>query len=183
MPCFILTKHSSPKTKEQSIFNWDLYISIYCCVIYRAGASKLSVSMCGKHAGWFSVRWMWCYRSTKGLCCPIQQGIQTRISSQWMGLWLPLFCRQERLELSSTLCWLLHCVGPVCRASHCAFHFGIYRPTLHAYLSINPNGIWCKAAFPLQLTSHALQLRRYVFSAIFITLDYLYRLTVSVRVS
>lgn len=30
---------------------------------------------------------MWCYRSTKDLCCPIQQGIQARISRPWKGLW------------------------------------------------------------------------------------------------
>lgn len=43
--------------------------------------------MCGGHAGRLSVWWMWCYRSTKDLCCPIQQGIQDRISSPWRGLW------------------------------------------------------------------------------------------------
>lgn len=61
-----------------------------CCVVFRAcvlNLSKLSVSMCGGHAGRLSVWWMWCYRSTKDLCCPIQRGIQDRISSMWRGLW------------------------------------------------------------------------------------------------
>lgn len=112
----------------------NLTFIIYHCVIYRAGAqnrSNMSMSMCGGHAGRLSVWWMWCYRSTKDLCCPIQQGIQDRISSMWRGLWcicvwLPHFCKQERLEpLALTLCWLLYCMGPVWRGRLCAIHFGI----------------------------------------------------------
>lgn len=47
----------------------------------------MSTSACGGHAGRLSVWWMWCYRSTKDLCCPIQQGIQAGISSLRRGLW------------------------------------------------------------------------------------------------
>lgn len=63
---------------------------MYHCAVSRADAqnqSNMSMSMYGGHAGRLSVWWMWCYRSTKDLCCPIQQGIQGRISSLWRGLW------------------------------------------------------------------------------------------------
>lgn len=49
--------------------------------------NQSNMSMCQGHAGCSSFWWMWCYRSTKALCCPIQQGIEARITGLWRGLW------------------------------------------------------------------------------------------------
>lgn len=58
------------------------------CAIGLYSCLHLLVFMGGRGgSGHLSVWWIRCYRSTKDLCCPIQQGIQARISSPWKGLW------------------------------------------------------------------------------------------------
>lgn len=131
---------------------------MYHCVVYIAGAqnlSKLSTSMCGGHAGCLSVWWMWCYRSTKDICCPIQQGIQARISSLWMGLWC--ICASgclisanrkgangwPQLSADSSIVWGQFVgAGFVCLGLPHA---------LQAHLSITDRLIWGNTAVPPQL--------------------------------
>lgn len=58
--------------------------------------------------------------------------------------WLLHFCKQERLErLASALCWLLHCMGPVCSGRLCAPS----RPGSSGYRRL----IWGNTAVPPQL--------------------------------
>lgn len=107
-----------------------VFKSTHHCAVNRTRAPNqrdISMSVCGRHASSVSIWSMWCYRSTKDRCCPIQ----ARISRLWGGLW----CIQERPERpASAPCWLLHCLGPVWRSRLCARHLGLCLPSPHARL-------------------------------------------------
>lgn len=105
-------------------------VTLMCCFDMNTAEaqtlSELSTLTCAGHAGRLSVWWMWCYRSTKDFCCPIQLGIQAGISRLWMGLWC--ICapgclisanrkgRSGRPQLSadSLIVWGAVCWGRLC---------------------------------------------------------------------
>lgn len=100
---------------------------------------QMSLCECLWDTDQLSVGWMWCYRSTKSLCWPIQQCIQAGISSPWRGLWCTcasgclISVNRRGLDGWTQLGADFHCVGLVECDGLCALHFGVHLNTLHAH--------------------------------------------------
>lgn len=123
--------HLPPMLFSCDWFKYGVIWGSICTIV--PNWSNMSMSVPGRRADRLSVWWMWCYRSTKALCCPIQQGIQAGISRLCVGAsdaYMPLAASSlqtgKARRLASSLCW--HCMGPVWRSKLCAKHFGIWLP-------------------------------------------------------